>query len=71
MTNNFKLDIVVYTDTHAVHKDTNISLSRLKGIVVDNKDNYNILVNIDNIGIVGFSYFELSLVPIVRYVNED
>ena len=74
MENNFEVGTVVYTDTHAVYQNTQETLSRLKGTVINNDDNYNIHVKLENKqnwGVVGFSYFELSSEPITQYKNED
>lgn len=74
MNKKFNIDDIVYTDTHAVYQDTQESLSRLKGVVVNNDDYpYNIHVKIDNKpnwGNIGYSEFELSHDPITNYKNE-
>lgn len=74
MEKKFKVGDVVYTDTHGVDQNTQKSLSRLKGIIVDNDDYpYNIHVHLENFskyGNYGFSEFELSHEPIIEYKNE-
>ena len=70
----FKKGDKVYTDTHGVYQNTQESLSRLSGIVVNADDKWNIHVKLDDkphfSGPVGFSEFELSLEPITNYKNE-
>ncbi len=65
MEKKFKKGDKVVTNTHAVYQDTQQSLSKLKGEVVNNSDypyNIHVKVQIPNVGkkVVGFSEFELS-----------
>lgn len=70
----FNVGETVYTDTHGVYQNTQESLSRLKGKVVNNDDKWNIHVLLENKphfdGPVGFSEFELNNVPITQYKNK-
>lgn len=68
----FKKGDVVHTDTHAVYQNTQKSLSRRKGIVVDNSDDMNIHVLIEGFSQpIGFSEFELSHTKPNVYKNEE
>ena len=62
----------VYTDTHAVFQNTKQSISRKKGVVVNDLDYpYNIHVKLEGfIEPIGFSEFELSHQLIEIYKNE-
>jgi hypothetical protein len=70
----FNVGDTVYTDTHGKYQNTQESLSRLKGVVVNNEDKWNIHVMLENKphfnGAVGFSEYELSHTPITEYKNE-
>lgn len=67
----FNVGDVVHTDTHAVYQNTQESLSRLKGVVMNNDDLWNIHVKLEDfIENVGFSEFELSHSVITKYKNE-
>lgn len=72
MNKKFKVGDKVYTDTHGVYQETQESLSRRTGTVVNNDDYpYNIHIKVEGIDVpVGFSEFELSHEPITEYKNE-
>lgn len=73
MKKQFEVGDKVYTDTHAVYQNTQESLSRRSGVVVNNDDYpYNIHVKVNEITAeaIGFSEFELSHNPITKYKNE-
>ena len=67
----FKIGDKVYTDTDGVYQNTQESLSRLSGTVINIEDPNNIHVKLDDKpwGLIGFSEFELSLEPIKNYKN--
>lgn len=69
----FKIGDKVYTDTNGVYQNTQESLSRLSGTIINIEDPYNIHVQLNDKpwGLVGFSEFELSLEPITEYKNEN
>ena len=69
----FKVGDKVYTDTNGVYQNTQESLSRLSGTIINIEDSYNIRVQLNDKpwGLVGFSEFELSLEPITEYKNEN
>ena len=73
MKKKFKVGDKVFTDTHGVYQNTQESLSRLSGVVINNDDIWNIHVKLDDKptwGNIGFSEFELSHKPIKKYKNE-
>lgn len=73
MKKKFKVGDIVYTDTHAVYQNTQKSLSRRIGKVVNDDDypwNIHVKIYDEKWQPVGFSEFELSHEPITEYKNE-